>query len=558
MSNPRSLGSITRNFLQFNGLTKNLPEQRTDQDPLPQFVHPILTQEDFKKTLSLYNRYIDQYNMKVFIENKEIRKYNREVMRHRREASIPKRQRILEELWKEEHKHLSPEAFNQAVEEYNQENGPQLRKKDLRQPVKPATEKFFLAFLHQYNMQLFKRKSLRAGLDVHVPGSLPKLELYPNKVVDTKKDGVRNLPVSVETVRHHRERLEEAGVLTGYSYHGPNRPVKIAFNPEILSITDNGIPKSAGTEDQSLSHSQTKKVRHNNVSSSLQCLEESKSSEEGVVAFAPTDNNCTRTSTRTPRKQGGKNSDVAPKNSPGPQKKFTEALDQNELSAILTSCLEDKTDLAKDLAAGKHQKYTPIAAKIAQQEAYYGAMHPDDFKELAIQDIFKFSGSLFAGMNVHPGSWVNAYKIWLQDQFTNFNGQLLSKPNLFARWMKCIETLRQAKRFQAKHQDYQPTFPSRYFDTARTGKEHNSFAYAFRNFKLEEEKVEKFEKRKIQAEKSTRTKTDLEKARTKIRQYMNGKCDLQDVYSYVQHTCNREVNQNLNSIFKKEFEKYQA
>lgn len=72
---------------------------------------------------------------------------------------------------------------------------------------------------------------------------MPKAEIYPNKIIEAERNGVKILPVTVESVRKHREHLEEAGVLTGYSYHGPNRPVKIAFNASILSVTDNGSPK---------------------------------------------------------------------------------------------------------------------------------------------------------------------------------------------------------------------------------------------------------------------------------------------------------------------------
>lgn len=566
---PASVGKITNNILRLHNLNPKLPEQRSETAPQPEFMHPILTPEDFKRTLSLYNRHIKQYNMEVWIEHKEIRRYNREVIRNRRQISVTREMKIAEYLWKEEHKDLDPAAYNEAAEKYNQEHGPQLRKRNLRQEVKPATEKYFLAFLYQYNAQLFQRKDLRAGLNVHVKGELPKFKLYPNKIIEAEKDECKILNVSVETVRHHRERLQEAGVLMDYSYHGPNRPVQIAFNSSILSITDNGMPKSTRNENQPLSGSQTKKVPHNNVSSSLQSLEESKSSEKGVAADASTNKDCTGTSTRTPRKQGGKKFDApGPSTSSGPEKNdkkfggapshFTDALNKNELSAVLTASLDPATDLAKDLADGKHDHHVPLHRQIAQQEAYYGAMHPTDFKELAIQDVFKFSASLFSRINAHPGSWMNAYKIWMAEEFKNFNKQQLNKPNLFARWMKMIEVLRQVKKYQAKHEGYNPTFPSLYFDTTRREKDHNSFFYAFSNFKLDEEESGSYQKRKVMANKSLRHKTELEKARTKIRQHFKDQCSLQEVYDYVYNVCSKEISGNINHLIKKEFEKYNA
>lgn len=564
MSTPRSIGSITKNVLKLNGLYNassgnNPPEQKKQTTP-PQaeFMHPIFTQEDFKNSLALYNKYIKKYNMEVWIAHKEIRKFNKEVIRHRRAITLTKEQKIQEFIWKEENKDLEPEAYNEAVEKYNEKHGPQFRKKNLKQEVKADTEKYFLAFLYQYNAQLFKRKQQRAGLNVHVNGELPKFQLYPNKIIEAERDGCKILPVSVETVRHHRERLEAAGILTGYSYHGPNRPVKIAFNTGILSLTDNGMPKSAQHENQSLTRSQTNKVPHNNVSSRLQCLEESKSRDKGADSRKneSANSNCTRTSTRTPREQIEKKTDAAAKKFTGAPKKLTKALQKHQLSAVLTASLSDSTDLSRDLATGKHDNYAPLHKKIAQQEAYYGAMHPADFKELAIQDVFKFSASLFSSINAHPGSWMNAYKIWLSEEFKNFNGQQLSKPNLLARWIKMIEVLRQVKKYQAKHKTYTPTFPSLYFDTARKEKHHNSFTYAFHNFKLEDGKVESYQKRKVLANKSTRYKTDLEKARTRIRQYINGSIALQEVYDYVYHVCGKEISENVNKLIKKEFEAF--
>ena len=76
-----------------------------------------------------------------------MREFNKEVIRYRKEASITTEQKVLEGIWKEEHKHLDPEAYNLAVLKYNQKNGPQLRQKNLKQPVKKDSEKFVQLFL---------------------------------------------------------------------------------------------------------------------------------------------------------------------------------------------------------------------------------------------------------------------------------------------------------------------------------------------------------------------------------------------------------------------------
>ncbi|MFC6858249.1 hypothetical protein [Zunongwangia atlantica] len=548
MSSPKSIGNILNNtILKLNGLqppAANLPEQSNADTPetSPQeFIHPILTPEDFKQTKINYNKYIEAYNKKVDLDNFKINAYNTKVIAACRNLKKSKDVRMRELIWKEANKELDPETYNEEVEKYNDKYGYHIRKKVTRQKVKPATREYFMAFLWEYNAQLYKRKEFRTNphLQINVPGSLPKYELYPNKILESEYEGARNLSTStVETIRNHRERLEEAGVLWGYEYHGSNRALKIAFNVEVLSITDNGKPKSTRNGAQAVREEQTKKVRHNNVSSSEPVLVNTKYRQKGVVANAPTSLNCTGSSTRPPKKQGEKKIDAGAAQQENQEKKFAGAKSQNELSQILITSLEDKNDLARQLAQLEHKDYKPLDIAIARQEAYYGTMHPKDFKELAIQDIFKFSNSLFEALDVHPGSWNNAYKIWLKEMFKNFNGQQLKKDVLLERWQKMIDVLRAVKRQQAK-KGWQPSYPSRYFDPVRTEKCHNSFAYAYKNFRIEppETPDAEYQKRKINANRSKRWNTDLEKARPKIRQFLRGKLDLQKMMDYVKYNC---------------------
>lgn len=563
MSTPQQIGSITRNIQLLSGLLNNPPARDQIQAPTtPVFVHPILSQEDFKKTLENYNQHIKKFNIQVWMDNALVRKYNREVIRARKGACVPIEQKVKEQLWKEMNKDLSAEDYNQEVEEYNEKNGLQLRKKNLQEPVKPETEKYFLAFLYQYNAQLFRRKDYRIKLDVHAPGELPKFELYPNKIIEVERNGVKILPVSVETVRHHRERLEAAGVLLDYSFHGPNRAVKMRFNPGILSITDNGTPKNRLAENQAVTKEKTNKVPHNNVSSRDHVLKKNKIRDEGVAAIASTHFNCTGTSTETPKRQGGKNP-VAPNNLPeNYQKKSSPAPDlqsnqaKNEVSQVLGAAILGRTELARSLATGKFDTYRRIPVKIATQEAFRGALHQDDFKELAIQDIFKFSAHIFRDLDVHPGSWMNAYKIWLAEKFMSPNKYTLSKQNILSQWQRYIAILQEVKKFAKNHPTWQPHFPSLYFDPARKYKENNSFEYASQNFRMGDKEKDTSQERRVKAVKSLRHKTDVKKAQEKIREMITGKISLDRVYEYVQQNCEKPVQKNLHNLIKKEFEKH--
>ena len=557
MSTPQQIGSQLRNSLILNGLLNHLPDRNLKPVPhAPAFVHPILIPEDFKRTIANYNRHIYKYNMQLWIDQAKIREYNDDIRKFRKTAKVSIEQKIKEAVWKNALKDHPADEYNEAVEEYNAKHGPQLRKKIAKQPIKPASEKYFIAFLYQYNAQLYLRKKNRIQLQVNVPGEMPKAEIYPNKIIEAERNGVKILPVTVESVRKHREHLEEAGVLTGYSYHGPNRPVKIAFNASILSVTDNGSPKKTATENQPLTGSQTNEVPHNNVSS-RNTINKFQYREEGDLQKGKSSSSCTKETTKTPKRQGGKLTGTDNRPEKEKEKKFTGGreflAEKSELSAVLMDQVADKTELSQDLAAGKYKNYQPVGAEIAQNEAYLGAMHPEDFKELAIQDVFKFSASLFKDLEVHPGSWMNAYKYWLADYFKSFTGKTFSKTNLFEKWQKCIEVLREVKKYKKAHPGYQPAFPSLYFDPARTFKENNSFEYALRFFRLDEEKTDSFQKRKINAGKSARHKTDVQKAREKIRLMIAGKISLDRVYEFVKQNCSKQVSENINTLIKKEF-----
>lgn len=564
-STPRSIGSFTRNELFLNGMLNKLPGRKPQEtiSTEPEFVHPILTKQDFAKSLANYNQHVKKYNLQLWIDSVEIRKYNKEVIRERKTASVTIEQRVKEQLWKETNKDLSPEDYNTAVEEYNTKNGLQLRKKPLKQPVKPESEKYFLAFLYQYNAQLFRRKDARIKLEVFVPGELPQFDLYPNKIIDVERNGVKNLPVTVETVRHHRERLEEARVFTHSQYRGATRAVKMTFNASILSITDNGSSKNPPSDNQAVRGERTNKVPHNNVSSRDHVLEENKIREQGVASSKKaeaTHSNCTEKTTKTPKRQDGKKTN-APNTPAGEYRKklsraanSTASRQKNEVSEVLAGRIQEKKDLARSLAAGDFDKYRRIPEKMAMQEAFRGALHQDDYRELAIQDIFRFSAVIFKDLDVHPGSWMNAWKIWLAEKFKSPNGYTLNKQNIYTQWMRYIEIIKEVRKFAKNHPDWQPHYPSLYFDPTRRYKENNSFEYASQHFRLGDKQTSTAQQRRIKAKKSLQTKTDVKKAQEQIRRMITGNITMDQLFDYVSQNCDRQVQKNLDKLVRKEFE----
>lgn len=553
LNNVKSLGQITNNFLnqqknnrEVTAAVASAVPKVTETPKQGEYIHPIITKDDYRETIANYNRYIKQYNMEVWLANAQVRDYNVQVIRFRKQSTIPAAQKIIELEFKERNKHLPPITYNDRVEAYNTKNGLYLRKKNLRKEVKPGSEKVFVAILHQLNHQLFRRKDLHQELGIHIPTPVPQVSIYPNKIINEERDGYVSLPVSEVTFRHHRERMQEAGVLLDYEFRGSKRAVKMRLNPEILVVTDNGIPKSARTENQQVKRGGANKVSHSNVSSrkyldkdklrGIRNFATKKESEEGGKMNI----NCTGASTGTPKRRDDENFATGGRKMP-------------EISKNLLQTIEPAEDLAQKLARGDYDTYQRINTRAAEKEALHGAMSQDDFKEMAIQDIFCVAAVLFSNLDVHPGSWVNAMKIWKAEKFNSPNGYTLSKPNILVRWQKALQVLEGVKKFQKTHPEWEIRYPSVYFDPQRKDPYESSFEYALRRFRFSEKPTESKQQRKLKHLQNSRKNTDLKKAQDKIRQYLNGVVSLDAVYEYVQQNCNATIWKNVNNIIKKEF-----
>lgn len=514
------------------------------------YFHPIITPQDYKESIKNYGLWVKKYNMEVWIESAQVRDHNREVSSFRKAAIISLEAKVREGIWKKERKALTPEKYNAEVDQYNvKHNGLWLNKKPLRQEVKKTSEAVFLAILHQLNTQLYDRKRMRHSLGVHIETEVPKVRIYPNKIVSLERNGYLSLPISKETFCAHRNRLEEAGVLQGYEFHGVNRPVKIQINPEILKVSDNEKPKKArnsrenpNAENQSLNSPSTKKPPHVHVSTRTKKDKDQVREKEGN--FSEKEKlvlNCTGTSTGTP-----KGKITVPKNSPGPK---------ISLSEKLRATIQDQTDLSQELSEGKHNDHRPIPNKYTESEALNGFLDQEEYKELAIQDIFKFSALLFVKLDVFAGSWQNAFKIWMEEMWKSPNGHTLSKPIIHSRWQNCISVLKKVYAFQKRNPDWQIRYPSLYFDPARTSKFESSFAYALRNFATEPAPAKTKTARKLEHLKNSRSVNDLKKAQRKAREFFAKKISLDDLYEYVEQNCNAQIYEQINEIVKTEWNK---
>lgn len=550
---------LNKAILELNGIfnvnkqsTQSSPQQETTAaTATKQFVHPILTKENIRETMSNYRKAVDAYNDRVLAENVTIKSYNKQVKQRREKEPLQMEQKILLSRFYSSIAPLSTWERNERIKHFNQESG-MIAEKDKIQTVKFPAEQVFAAILWHYNQQLYKRQYQRIQLDVYVPGKLPYIELHSGWITRAKEDGVVRLKICNRTFRRYRERLEEAGILQDYIFEGSSRPVKMRINPQILTITDNYSSKKAAIKNQCVTSGGRTELPHNNVSNRTDLnkfqikANVEKHSEERSSATGLTSLNSS--SIRNTRKQGE-------------EKKVAAAGEKLSLSQFLRQRIEDKEDFAQDLAAHRFDNYTPLRIEILQKEAYAGTLDRDEFKELVLQDFFKTAAKLWKDKQPYIGSWMKAYNHWMAQKWITPGGLSSNKHNILTRIPELRYRLQSVNRFLKNYEEFNLLFPGDYFDTTRTTAKEGGFEYTRKAWKKHEvylqSKKSTENKTGIKAKNRKRRLSERQKADKHVRDYLRGKYDLQELFTKVEQLGNKELSAHLPEILKKANLKFQ-
>lgn len=182
-------------------------------------------------------------------KNAEIEKYNAEVDEYTKNTELDQVQKKYPELFLLNNNGKKPVQFNELVEHFNKDFGMLIKKRPLT-TVKYASELVFKQILHIYTSQLAKQTSEYIKLGTTEAKPLKKLEINAWHITELRRNEVASIDVCIQTIRNHRERLEEAGVLIGYIFRGHEKGVWMDINPQILSIFDAKTQKYAPAENQ--------------------------------------------------------------------------------------------------------------------------------------------------------------------------------------------------------------------------------------------------------------------------------------------------------------------
>ncbi len=517
-----------------------------------EYVSPILTTEDFKRTMENYRKYVEAYNIKALKEQITIKTYNEKIAKEIQKKPLQRQEQMALIKFEKMIAPLNIWERNERVEEFNRCNRP-IAEKYKTHTVKYHTEQVFESILWHYNMQLYKKQGYRKNFDIYIPGELPHIELHSGWITKAKAKNVVRLPICKRTFRRQRKRLEEARILQDYVFEGSARAVKMRLNPEILSITDNYTGKKAVTGNQQVTPNGRTELPYNKVS--IRTLLNKSKIKANVNKHSDIRSSAKKglTSHSFVFYKNTREQDVE-ENEAGAGKSLT-------LSDFLRQKIEEPGDLFEKLAAHHYDKHEPLDPKILEKEAFSGTLDRDEYKELVLQDWFKTTAKLWKGKTPYPGSWAKAYNTWNREKFKTHNGNSSNKHIIFERMPELRHRLTSVRRYLRKNPDFQLLFPGDYFDTTRTTAKEGGFEYTFKSWKkriayLESKKEEKTAT-VATAKRRKKRLSDRQKVDNHVKSYLKGKIILDELFTKVDQIGNPELSKNLAGIVKKANLKFQ-
>lgn len=521
-------------------------------------IWPYITADALALTMDAARIHISNYNDQVRELNSQIKKHNTSVDQIKFEKPLTKDQEVqlhFRNTFIIKNGSLKPKEYNELVDKFCAEYGPIVKKKP-HQTVKYATEQFLMHFLHVYSKQLSKYSSKYMQLATNEPSKLKPFEVNAWEIASLKRNGVRSIDVCTKTIRNHRERLEECGILTDYHFQGfyrdPNgnrenskiRGVLYHFNPDILHIFDAKTQKMTCTENQSLNSCEVKKLPDNDdtrppLKSNIKKIENGQAGflEKGTPSAAFSFNFYRNTPLQGVEvQQTGRAENV----------KISKTLSQK-----LKETVYHPIDFAKMLSAGAFFNHSRIGERYLREEAKNGTLTRQEMKEVIVQEFFKNASKLYRNSNVYVGCWKKAINLYMDEIFlvNNGNGKFLySKDLMVDKLQELLWRLNNAHRWFLKT-GINPLFPSDYFDFSRQMKQEIGFEYTrkayLNHLKYIENKPKLAQSVKKKAALRNNTLTNSKKFEQILNLFFKNRRTLDEVIAYVDNNLPPQYLQQL-------------
>ncbi|RDI07065.1 hypothetical protein [Flavobacterium sp. AG291] len=508
----------------------------TQNDNVVKAFLPSVKDEAFAMTMDNYRRAVSIYNKKVAEANHLIDKHNASVQIYKEKNKLAEYQQQILINFVLRFADKNNWEFNEEVDKAGDLYSRFIAKRRI-QKIKPFTEQVFQHILYLYNRQLMRRNKQREHFAQQELRPIQPLEINAWQVTTIKRDNdIMSLPICNKTVRNHRARLQEAGILIDKVYCGPKRGVKTHISPSILVIFDLHTDEFACAENQLLSLSK-RKVLPNSKESTGTSLSEYKKRES---ATPDSDRKVLPLATALCDKN------VLDKNTGGNEENQTEgAAAENvkvseTMSDKLRALIMHPQDLAIKLASGHFIDYIPIDKRLLFQEAYNGTLTRHEYRELILQDFFKSAAKLYRFSNAYIGSWKNAINLyqnykWLTKDNIPFNKYVVYEDITQLRWR--LEDAR--KWFARPNVKVSVSFPSVYFDFTRKNKKEIGFEYTSKRWERHSKYMAEMplKKRKTERKAAERLEkiNNSKKYENAIGLFMKNKKDFHWLVDYVEN-----------------------
>lgn len=502
-------------------------------------IYPAIKDQVFAQTMANYRKYISEYNIRTTVENELIDKHNTAVRIYKKQNQLSANQLNYIEFFTKRNKKLFAREYNTEVDEAGELLSVFLLKKRI-QTVKYQTEQIFQNILHVYNSQLRKRNVEYMRLKVRTPRPVQDLVINSYLITQLERENILSLDICSKTVRNHRERLQEAGVFVGYSFHGNKKGVTVQINAEILVVLDLETSKIATTENQRVT-SDLEKVLPDNNETTRAIKDDYKKSDDALQS------SCDKVLPTATDSFHYKN--ILYKNTGGKLENFTggAAPENVKVGKTLSENLRDliihPQELAVNLTKGVYDNYIPIDIRLLFKEAYGGTLTREEYRELVIQDHFKASAKLYRNSTAYAGSWKNAINTWMQNQFVTFNGFHFNKANVYGDVQQLRWRLEYARKWFART-NVTILYPSNYFDMTRKKAKEVGFEYTSKAWDRHAKYIKDLpaKKRKLERNAENRLKqiNHSKKYENEIRRFLKGKTDISQLIDYVQNNLPEE------------------
>lgn len=491
-----------------------------------------------RNMLENYRSFVQQHNDKCNSNNKLVHKYNIDVNVFVEQHQLHQEQSKAIADFKETVGKVSVSEYNKAAQLFNNNNGKLLLLLKEHKPIRKAIEHTFAMIVHKYAMQIDEKNNILERCGATTTRGLQKVKINHYELANTTINGVLTLPYHERTIHNHIKRLVDAGVLFDYTFHGHQKPVEYHVNSQILQIFDVQNSKTLNTEKQAFKCENLKNLHNNEIvtRADLNNIKINKNVDNHSLIKGEIDK--LFQSMTLPKGNDFYKITLKPKKFEKPAaEKIDEISPKNQLSEFLRENTQDVQEFCEDLTKGVYDNHRFTLRKHLETEVYRGNMTNEEFRCLLVQEFLKIAGPIWKTTQPTIATWRKAYNLVFDTQIINNNGTIPSKNIALYMFDNLVWRLNYAKRFFRKFKEYQPLFPSQYFDPSRKTKKSGGFAYTIEALKKHQIHEKNREKRKQlqanQAAKRNLKYTAIELVEKKINALKNNKITLDELHNYV-------------------------